>query len=63
MIGSFINKQACVSELKNQGFIWYANNVYINKNVNDVAQIYVYTDGSASALIGRYTSEQTQNCK
>jgi hypothetical protein len=63
MIGSFINKEACVSELKYQGFIWCAINVYVNKSVNDFAEIYVYTDGSASALIGRYTSEQTQKCK
>jgi hypothetical protein len=56
MIGSFENKEACVSGLKNQGFIWYAENVYINKSVCDVAEIYVYEDKSASALIGKYTS-------
>ena len=56
MIGSFETKEACISELKNQGFIWYAENVYINKSVCDVAEIYIYEDKSASALIGKYTS-------
>ena len=56
MVGSFETKEACVSELKNKGFIWYAENVYINKTLKDVAEIYVYEDKSASALIGKYTS-------
>ena len=60
MIGSFETKEACISELKNQGFTWYAGNVYVHKSVCDVAEIYVYKDKSASALIGKYTSLTTK---
>lgn len=55
MKGTFENKEACVSELKNQGFIWYAEDVYIKKSVKEVAEVFVYSDNSASALIGKYT--------
>ena len=58
MVGSFENKEKCVEELRNQCFIFYTamNGViyYYSKEKQEIAEINIYKDGSASALIGKY---------
>lgn len=58
MVGSFENKEKCISALKNQCFTFYtAHNgisYYYNKNQQEIAEINVYKDGSASAMIGKH---------
>ena len=59
MMGKFTTEEKCISELRNQGFIFYTFNsdkqkVFYNKNTNQVAEVHVYSDNSASALIGSY---------
>lgn len=59
MKGSFKNLDSCVKELHNQGFLFYTfvegNRIFLNKLTNEVAEINIYSDSSASALIGKYT--------
>lgn len=59
MIGTFKSKQACIDELRNQCFKFSHidnKNMFFTKDAtNDIAEIHVYKDGSASALVGKYT--------
>ena len=61
MIGRFITAEACEKELKNQGFFFYTTCefrcIFINKHKKEIAEIYVYSDNSASALIGGYSGD------
>lgn len=58
MVGSFENKDKCIAELKNQCFIFYTAiagiTYYYSKSKQEIAEINIYKDGSASALIGKY---------
>ena len=58
MIGSFKTQSDCENELRNQGFCFYTRNnlrpIFINRTKKEIAEIYVYSDDSASALLGGY---------
>jgi len=58
MKGTFENKEKCIKELKNQCFIFYMSHngisYYYSKQKEEIAEINIYSDGSASALIGNY---------
>lgn len=58
MKGSFVNKEECIKELRNQCFIFYMTHngftYFYSKEKKEIAEINVYSDGSASALIGNY---------
>lgn len=58
MQGSFVNKEECIKELKNQCFVFYRIHngftYFYSKEKQEIAEINVYYDGSASALIGKY---------
>jgi hypothetical protein len=59
MKGNFINKDSCINELRNQGFIFYvtSNSITYFRNIQtkELAEINIYSDNSASALIGRFS--------
>ena len=60
MIGAFKDFEACKDELRNQGFKFShigddGNKWFTNEAKMDIAEVYVYGDGSSSALIGKYT--------
>lgn len=60
MTGAFINYEACKDELRNQCFKFShigdkGRHFYTNEAKMDIAEVYVYEDGSSSAIIGKYT--------
>ena len=59
MIGTFKTQSNCESELRNQGFCFYTTSnsrpIFINRTKKEIAEIYVYSDYSASALFGSYS--------
>ena len=58
--GVCISKEQCILDLKSEGFVFEAtiNGVmyFINKSKLEVAEVNVYSDGSASPLIGKIKS-------
>ena len=64
MIGTFNSKQACIDELRNQCFkfshIDNGNMLFTKESTMDIVEIHVYKDGSASALVGKYTKVNKQ---
>ena len=59
MIGKFINYESCKEELRNQCFKFShigdeGRHFYTNEAKMNIAEVYVYKDGSVSALIGKY---------
>lgn len=58
MKGSFETEEKCISELRNENFIFYTIKdglkIFINKAKQELAEVNVYSDNSASALIGKY---------
>jgi len=58
MKGSFETEEKCISELRNQNFIFYTISdgikYFVSKAKQELAEVNVYSDNSASALIGNY---------
>jgi len=58
MKGSFVNKEECIKNLRNQCYVFYTshNGVmhFYSKEKQEIAEIIVHKDGSSSALIGHY---------
>lgn len=58
MKGTFINKEECIKNLRNQCYIFYTSHngimYFYSKEKQEIAEIKVYSDGSASELIGKY---------
>ena len=56
-IGSFKSIGDCILSLNSNGFFYSSNynghEVYTNRKTKETAQIYVYRDNSASAVVGR----------
>ena len=58
MKGSFVNKEDCIKNLRNQCYIFYTSNngilFFYSKEKQKIAEIIIHQDGSASVLIGHY---------
>ena len=58
MKGNFITKDDCIKELRSQGFLFYTIDsgvlYFYSKEKQEIAEINVYSDNSASALIGHF---------
>lgn len=55
MKGKFKNKEQCIVELRKQGFSFYkrVNGYSYFISENEIAEINIYSDNSASVLIGK----------
>lgn len=64
MKGTFNTESICTEELRAKGFKFHTingnNKLFINEAVKELAEVFVYSDGSASALIGSY-KDKTQH--
>lgn len=58
MKGSFETEEKCISQLRNQNFVFYSISdgmkYFINKEKKELAEVNVYSDNSSSAMIGNY---------
>jgi hypothetical protein len=55
MKGQFKNRIVCIDYLKSMGFIYFKVNFYANFKTQEIAEINVYSDGSTSAMFGKFS--------